>query len=182
MNRRELEHAIRAACDALGTSEVIVVGSQAILGEFPDAPRELRQSAEADIWVAELAEEEVEQLNSLGFGSDFHIEFGFFLDPVGPGTALMPPDWRTRAITVTIPDRDVRGVCPEAHDLAISKLARGDEKDLEFVAAMLFHRMIRERFVRQRLESMPDLADDARIGVLQALEVAARKARERRTR
>jgi hypothetical protein len=36
MNRRELEHAIRAACDALGTPEVIVVGSQAILGEFPD--------------------------------------------------------------------------------------------------------------------------------------------------
>jgi hypothetical protein len=132
--------------------------------------------------VADVAEEEIEQLNSLGFGSDFHIEYGFFIDPVGPATAVLPPDWRTRAITVTIPDRGASGICPEAHDLAISKLARGEDKDLEFVAALLFHRMVRERIVEQRLESMPDLADDSRASVLKALKVAVRKARERRAR
>lgn len=49
MTRAELEHAIRAACDVSGDDEVYVFGSQAILGQYPDAPESLRQSAEADI-------------------------------------------------------------------------------------------------------------------------------------
>lgn len=47
MTRRELEHAIRAACDVSDEDEVIVFGSQAILGQHPDAPAALRQSMEA---------------------------------------------------------------------------------------------------------------------------------------
>lgn len=45
----ELEHAIRAACDVAEDQEIWVFGSQAILGEYPDAPERLRQSAEADV-------------------------------------------------------------------------------------------------------------------------------------
>lgn len=49
MTRSELEHAIRAACDVADDTEVWVFGSQSILGQFPNAPQALRQSAEADI-------------------------------------------------------------------------------------------------------------------------------------
>lgn len=49
MTRRELEHAIRAACTVAGDTEVYVFGSQAILGSHPNAPPELRQSVEADV-------------------------------------------------------------------------------------------------------------------------------------
>lgn len=38
MTRSELEHAIRAACDVADETELWVFGSQAILGQFPDAP------------------------------------------------------------------------------------------------------------------------------------------------
>ena len=48
MTRLELEHAIRAACDVSGDDELYVFGSQAILGQYPDAPAALRQSAEAE--------------------------------------------------------------------------------------------------------------------------------------
>ena len=34
MRRDQLEHAIRAACQIIGRPEVIVLGSQAILGTF----------------------------------------------------------------------------------------------------------------------------------------------------
>ena len=37
MNREQLEHAIRAACDVANEDIVIVFGSQAILGSHPDA-------------------------------------------------------------------------------------------------------------------------------------------------
>jgi hypothetical protein len=38
MTREELVHAIRAACDVAQDPEVWVFGSQAILGQYPDAP------------------------------------------------------------------------------------------------------------------------------------------------
>ena len=49
MTRQELEHAIRAACDVADDDAVYVFGSQAILGQFPDAPEALRMSAEVDV-------------------------------------------------------------------------------------------------------------------------------------
>ena len=49
MTRDQLEHAIRAACDVSGDTELWIFGSQAILGEFPDAPESLRASIEVDV-------------------------------------------------------------------------------------------------------------------------------------
>src|SRR5258708_5348651 len=50
MRRRDLEHVIRAAADIADDDEIIVIGSQAILGQYPDAPRELCVSSEADVY------------------------------------------------------------------------------------------------------------------------------------
>jgi hypothetical protein len=49
MTREQLEHAIRAACEVSEDSEIWIFGSQAILGEFPNAPEELRASVEVDV-------------------------------------------------------------------------------------------------------------------------------------
>jgi len=49
MTREQLEHAIRAACEVSEDSEIWIFGSQAILGEFPDAPEDLRASIEVDV-------------------------------------------------------------------------------------------------------------------------------------
>ncbi len=40
-NRAQLEHVIRAAAAIVDDAEIVVVGSQAVLGQFPDAPPEL---------------------------------------------------------------------------------------------------------------------------------------------
>jgi len=50
VTRSELEHVIRAAADIANDDAIIVVGSQAIRGQFPDAPAELRVSVEADVF------------------------------------------------------------------------------------------------------------------------------------
>ena len=50
MTRAELEHLIRAAADLAQDDEIVVLGSQAILGQFPDAPATLRVSVEADLY------------------------------------------------------------------------------------------------------------------------------------
>ena len=50
MKREQLEHLIRAAGGVTGSRRLIVIGSQAILGEHPfDAPPEAMRSREADL-------------------------------------------------------------------------------------------------------------------------------------
>jgi hypothetical protein len=49
-HRQQLEHIIRAAAGITGASEFVIIGSQALLGQFPQAPDELLISIGADIF------------------------------------------------------------------------------------------------------------------------------------
>ena len=49
MERPQLEHIIRAAAAITGADRFVVIGSQAVLGQFPNAPAELLISMEADL-------------------------------------------------------------------------------------------------------------------------------------
>jgi len=50
MTRPQLEHLIRAAAEIAAADDIVIIGSQAILGQFPDAPPSMRVSAEADLY------------------------------------------------------------------------------------------------------------------------------------
>ena len=50
MTRADLEHIIRAAGTIADVDDIVVIGSQAVLGEFPAAPAELLVSNEADVF------------------------------------------------------------------------------------------------------------------------------------
>ena len=50
MKRSEFEHLIRAAGRIAGDREIVVIGSQAVLGQFPDAPPVLRRSMEGGLY------------------------------------------------------------------------------------------------------------------------------------
>ena len=50
MTRAALEHILRAAAAIANEREFIVIGSQAVLGQFPEAPQALLVSIEADVY------------------------------------------------------------------------------------------------------------------------------------
>lgn len=96
MTREELEHAIRAACDVAGDDAVYVFGSQAILGQFPDAPAELRQSAEVDV-APRTRVDRVDAIDgSIGELSLFHQTFGFYVHGLPIEAACLPAQERER--------------------------------------------------------------------------------------
>lgn len=76
MTRSELEHLIRAAGAIAEDSQIIVIGSQSILRQFPDAPRALLKSAEADVYPNHYPERADLIDGSIGEGSTFHETFG----------------------------------------------------------------------------------------------------------
>jgi hypothetical protein len=69
---------------------VYVFGSQAILGQYPDAPEALRQSAEADI-APKNRPEMADRIDVfLGELSQFHVTHGFYVHGPGIEAARLP--------------------------------------------------------------------------------------------
>ncbi len=133
MKRSELEHVIRASGAIADDDEIIVIGSQSVLGQFPDAPARLLASMETDIYPKNKPELAAMVDGSIGEGSFFHAEFGYYAQGVGPTTAVLPEGWQERLVSVRNENTNgVTGLCLDVHDLAISKYVAGRPKDLQF--------------------------------------------------
>ena len=76
----------------------MVIGSQAIPGQFADPPAELLVSVEADVLSLRNAEDADLIDGSIGEASPFHQAFGYYAHGVGERTAVLPEDWRLRLI------------------------------------------------------------------------------------
>lgn len=156
MTRQELEHAIRAACDIAQDTEVYVFGSQAILGEHPDAPAELRQSAEADIAPKNLPERYDIVDAQLGELSRFHETHGFYVHGLPIESATLPRGWEERARKLQNENTfHYIGWCVEGHDLAASKLVAFRDKDRDFVRVLIRERMVNVNKLVGRINILP---------------------------
>ena len=152
MKRPDLEHIIRAAGSIVASDDIVVVGSQAVLGQFPDAPVELLVSDEADVFPLHQPERSDLIDGAIGEGSPFERAFGYFAHGVDESTSILPHGWRDRLILIENENtRGVRGWCLEVHDLAIAKLIAGREKDFDFLAQLLRYRLADPRLLRDRL-------------------------------
>ena len=152
MRRPQLEHIIRAAAGITGAAEFVIVGSQALLGQFPQAPDELLVSIEADVFsLRDTADNDLID-GSIGEGSPFHQTFGYYAHGVSGETAVLPSGWRERLVPIHNSNTGGgTGLCLEIHDLAVSKLVAGREKDMDFIAGILRHRLADEETIRSRL-------------------------------
>jgi len=135
VNRAQLEHVIRAAASIADDPEVIVIGSQAILGRYPDAPPSLCVSEDVDLYPRNHPDRAELVDGAIGELSAFHETFGYYAHGVGPHTATLPREWESRLVRVEGPGTaGAVGLCLDPHDLAISKLIAGREKDLYYLA------------------------------------------------
>src|ERR1700683_5715798 len=100
MTRAQLEHVIRAAGTIANVVALVVIGSQAVLGEFPNAPAEFLVSDEADVFPREHIERTDLIDSTIGEGSPFQRAFGYYAHGVDETTAILPDGWRGRLIPV----------------------------------------------------------------------------------
>lgn len=89
---------------------------------------------------------------SIGEGSPFHQTFGCDAHGVSEETAVLAAGWRERFVPVHNQNTGGgTGLCLEIHDLAVSKLVAGREKDLDFLGGLLRHRLVQVPTLRERL-------------------------------
>jgi hypothetical protein len=175
MTREQLEHAIRAAGAISGDRELYVVGSQAILGAYPEAHPDLCHSMEVDI--APKNRPELEELieGSIGELSPFHQTFGFCVDGVDIGGITLPEGWKERVVRVDNPNTNgFCGLCLAPVDLAVSKLAAGRPKDLDYLRVLLREGMVSETRLMAALEFVSGWTMERRAA---AVELAGRLSR-----
>lgn len=162
MRRDQLEHAIRTACQIIGKPEVIVIGSQAILGTFREEqlPADATMSIEVDILPIAGDNDETARLADLiegvaGEFSPFEQLHGFSIDGVDLTTSALPAGWRDRLVKVQNANTaaldggpQYTGWCLDKEDLCVAKLCAFREKDQNFVAALVRSALIdRETFL-----------------------------------
>jgi hypothetical protein len=100
MRRDQLEHAIRTACQVIKAPEVIVVGSQSILGTYheDELPAAATMSVEVDVLPIAETTDLIEGV--AGELSPFEQLHGYSIDGVDLETSALPEGWRGRLVRV----------------------------------------------------------------------------------
>jgi hypothetical protein len=163
MKREQLEHVLRAAAQIADTRDIVVLGSQAILGSVTDEelPLEATRSIEVDLaFPADPDGSRADAVDgAIGELSAFHAEFGYYPHGVELSTARLPVGWRDRLVVLDTPNtRPGRGLCLDPHDLVASKLAAWRSKDREYAQALLRRGLVERGVLRERigeLEGVP---------------------------
>ncbi|WP_445148880.1 DUF6036 family nucleotidyltransferase [Baekduia sp. Peel2402] len=160
MRRQDFEHVIAAAANVTGLDDLVVIGSQAILGTHDEVPSEMRESLEADLYPRDDPQRADMIDGALGDGSSFQVTFGYYAHGVGPETAKAPEGWEGRLVPVPVPARvasDRRPVawCLEPHDLVLSKCAAGRPRDWDYAQAALRAGIVRLDVLLERTPDLP---------------------------
>ncbi|KAA1424987.1 hypothetical protein FE697_003575 [Mumia zhuanghuii] len=170
MRRDQLEHAIRTACQIIGRPEVIVVGSQSILGTYDEdqLPDAATASREVDILpIAETNEETARLADEIegvaGEFSPYEEAHGFSIDGVDLETSALSEGWRDRLVRVQNPNTAAPGGepvfigwCLDKEDLCVAKLCAFRDKDREFVGALIQVNLVDREVIAERLSTVPE--------------------------
>jgi hypothetical protein len=160
MRKRELDILLRRAGKIAREVEFYVIGSQAAHAFAVSPPAEVLLSQECDLYPKNRSEAANLLDQQLGSRSRFARKFGFFADVVTPELATLPAGWKTRVKPLRF--GHITAFCLEIHDLAVSKLAAGRLKDLEFVGAILRTSLVKRQTLLRRIEMLELVNDRSR--------------------
>lgn len=179
MRRDQFDHLIRAVGRVLDRTEIVVIGSQSILGARADLdrfPEPLVHSMEVDFLpVPDPGEALADRIDALlGELSPFHDTHGVYAEGVGSNTAKLPPGWEERLVRYeSAGTGGVAALCLEPHDLAVAKLIAGRQHDYSFCRALISSALVAPDVIRERLASTPDVDSMVQQRVVSWLEAEA---------
>lgn len=169
MNCDTLVQLLVAAHRVCGHRDYVVIGSLSVLGmaQVEAIPLDMTLSIDADCYTLADPPRVFDLCTELGEGSPYHHAHGVYLDPVSPLLPTLPQGWETRLIRIEQPP--VIAHCLEPNDAAISKLARGEPRDLRWVKAGIQAQLISLPMLRLRARSTTFLDEAEQTGTMQRI-------------
>lgn len=137
MTRQQVEALLSEIGAKRNLDSFVVLGSLVVYG-FPDGaiPTDMTTSNEVDAYPETHPQGAFDLSREWGQGSKFEEENGFYFDAISPALPTLPEDWKARLLV----SRTATGVTikfAEANDVAISKYARGEPKDRDWIRSGL---------------------------------------------
>lgn len=138
VTRHSIEHVARAVRNISGCKELVVVGSAALIAALGEQRLSavLRNTEDIDVFALDAKDQQAfaDELELIGYGSQFHETHSYFADGVSPYTAMMPVDWLDRASRHPLPKYDLVLIVPDPNDIAVAKLCAWRERDQLWLA------------------------------------------------
>ena len=146
-----------------GHDEYVVVGSLAALGLLHGrrVPPRMLMSIDVDCYTRRDPPRIFDLQNSLGEGSPFEQEHGYFLDPVSPNLPTLPSNWEFRLIRIPMKS-GVTVFFLDPNDTAVSKYARCEARDREWIQAGFAAGILSAPIIESRLRDTIFLDDAER--------------------
>ncbi|MGI9004561.1 MAG: DUF6036 family nucleotidyltransferase [Pseudonocardia sp.] len=160
MRREHVEHVLRAASQIADDPDVVVIGSQSLLGSLTENQLPVEATASIEVDVAFFDDPDNTKSDAvdgaIGELSVFHQTFGYYAQGVSVTTAVLPEGWRNRIVTLqnsaTAPGR---GLFLDPHDCVLSKLVAGREKDYAFADALIAAGLVDLDVLDGHLDALP---------------------------
>ena len=135
-----------------GEADFVVLGSLAALGYAGKLPSRMAMSVDVDAYGKSDPARIFDLAPELGQGSAFEAAHGYYLDPISPRLATLPEGWEARLVRIEL-DPGLAAWFLEPNDAAVSKYARMEPRDREWIragleAAILSLPIIESRFSR----------------------------------
>jgi len=156
VRRVQLQHIIFEIGERFALTEVFVIGSSAILAVLPDPPEGiLTATRDVDVIPPTGDERMADQISFvIGEASPFDVEYGYHAQGVSFSTPTYAPSgWQARTVEMSV--GKVAAHCMEPHDVVLSKLGAGREKDLEFASAAAALGLVDRSTLLSRLNLVP---------------------------
>jgi hypothetical protein len=135
----DVHDALRAAAEAYGREQFIIVGVGSLAASQLPIDSQLRSTVDIDLfptWDASQATRWAAADLSIGNGSPFHRDHGFYIERVGEWTTQqLPSTWASRATHLHIDSIHAQVIHPL--DLIYAKLTAARQKDLYFVRRVI---------------------------------------------
>lgn len=157
MTLEDIEVLLIEASKVSNHRRFVIAGSLVAIGAVMSAPVEMVMSRDLDMYP-QLDPERgfVEIVEKLGEGSDFHKEHGFYADPITPKLLALPEGWESRIAPISLKNGIV-AMFLDPNDVAIGKLARGNENDLRWAHAGLREGILNGEVMAQRERTVSTL-------------------------
>jgi Nucleotidyltransferase of unknown function (DUF6036) len=182
VNLNALFGLLDAAHALCGHREYVVVGSLSVLAmaEVTVIPADMTMSIDADCYTQGDPGRVFDLQAALGEGSPYHHAHGIYLDPVSPQLPTLPDGWEQRLIRLR--RGELVAVFLDPNDAAVSKLARGEPRDLRWARAGLKAQIISLPVLRLRMRSTAFLDSEEQAVAMRALEGLAKPESGKRRR
>lgn len=149
MRRKDLQRLFARAKELTGASDFVVLGSLAALGYAGDVPPRMAMSVDVDAYIKNDPARAFDLAGPLGQGSAFEAEHGYYFDPISPAVATLPAGWEQRLVRVEL-EAEVVAWFLEPNDAAVSKYARMEPRDREWIRAGLAGRILSLAIIEKR--------------------------------